>query len=112
MWLITQRGFYSIVQKPGDAELTVRARCKEDFEQIFEILRDIAPRPVIRETPDNDYPYRINLPHQLFAFVVGRMVMNIHYPNFKACAPIERYGIYSRVHRDLQALELEYRLNL
>ena len=38
MWLITPTGFFSIVQKPGDAAantLTVRARVRQDLVMAF-----------------------------------------------------------------------------
>ena len=37
MWLITPTGFFSIVQKPTDAQantLTVRARVRQDLETL------------------------------------------------------------------------------
>jgi len=34
MWLITNFGFFSVVQKPGDDMLTVRSRVKADLEEL------------------------------------------------------------------------------
>lgn len=38
MWVVTDFGFFSVVQKPGDAEagtLTVRARVRGDLEAVL-----------------------------------------------------------------------------
>ncbi len=34
MWLFTKFGFFSVVQKPGEARLTVRARVAADLERL------------------------------------------------------------------------------
>lgn len=34
MWLMTTVGFFSIVRKPGETDLTVRARVRSDLEAL------------------------------------------------------------------------------
>jgi hypothetical protein len=34
MWLVTSVGFFSIVKKPGESDLTVRARARGDLEAL------------------------------------------------------------------------------
>ena len=34
MWLITTAGFYSIVQKSGEKDLTIRSRVRKDLEAL------------------------------------------------------------------------------
>ena len=36
MWLLIPEGFYSIVQKPGETELCVRARDRGDLDRLRE----------------------------------------------------------------------------
>ena len=45
MWLMTNFGFFSFVQKPGDELLTLRSRVKMDLE-------------TLRATPESDCQYR------------------------------------------------------
>ncbi|MBI4704877.1 MAG: hypothetical protein HY744_27550 [Deltaproteobacteria bacterium] len=48
MWLFTSFGFFSVVQKPGEEGLTVRARVRSDLErpreQYLPGLREIRAR--------------------------------------------------------------------
>ena len=36
MWLFTNFGFFSVVQKPGERDLTVRSRLRSDLERLRE----------------------------------------------------------------------------
>jgi hypothetical protein len=81
MWLQTTIGFFSIVQKAGEAHLTVRARARGDLERLRdEYLPELGP---IREGEGTDYRYRATAPHDAVAQAVGRLVTDITYPNFK-----------------------------
>jgi hypothetical protein len=81
MWLMTTIGFFSIVRKPGDAELTVRARAQGDLEALRkEYLPGLGP---IRAGGGTDYPYRARIAADALAAAVARMVADIDYPNFK-----------------------------
>jgi hypothetical protein len=42
MWLATQHGFYSIVQKPA-GQFHVRTRCKQDLENLISLAAIDAP---------------------------------------------------------------------
>ena len=111
MWIMTNEGFYSIVQKPWDREeftLTVRARRREDIEAFLQMAREIITSehhkdlegiPLARETHavnddgegaefiehdlDSDYAWRIRLKSELVAVVLCRFVGRIQYDNFK-----------------------------
>jgi hypothetical protein len=81
MWLQTTLGFFSIVQKAGEAHLTVRARARGDLERLRDgYLPDLGP---IREGEGTDYRYRATATHDAVAQAIGRLVMDITYPNFK-----------------------------
>lgn len=79
MWIFTETGFLSAVQKdPESSILTVRARDKESISNLaanytLEIVR----------TPMADYPYRVEIDKDDFAAWVSREVELIEYNNFK-----------------------------
>lgn len=79
MWLFTETGFLSAVQKdPGKPSLSVRARDKKSLANLakkFELE--------IIKTPFADYPYRVELSKEKFAQWVANEVELIDYSNFK-----------------------------
>lgn len=78
MWLFTKKSFLSIVQhrdKPG--VLLVRARVKGDIERYF-------PEAVVEEGTGTDYQFRAFLPREEVQKVVGDVVRDIDYDNYKA----------------------------
>jgi hypothetical protein len=80
MWLITQHGFYSIVQKePGTFH--VRARERRDLDNL--IRRVPLPDAKIIETPKADYRFRILLGADGLAAVMSFLVNTVDYDNFK-----------------------------
>ena len=81
MWLMTTVGFFSIVRKPGENDLTVRARARGDLEALVrEYLPSSGPIVVGGGT---DYPYRVRVATNVLAQAVARIVEDIDYPNFK-----------------------------
>jgi hypothetical protein len=109
MWLLTTTGFYSIVQKPGGKNLTIRSRVRKDLEA----LRDTYLQNMgeISRTDSADYRYRARVSHAEFAAAAAQMVLDIDYDNFKNnVAKIQghsRAHVYSNVWEDLLALEKE-----
>jgi hypothetical protein len=80
MWLLTTRGFYSVVLHREDSALVlVRARLEDDLLA----LRDLAPGIAPWYDPDADYPWRAELPHDEWAIVVAGLAREIDYDNFK-----------------------------
>ncbi len=77
MWLFTNTGFVSAVSNGKD--LMVRARDKESLEPLMEITKQ-----EITHTPQNDYPYRLVISHEIFAKWVAHMATGITYKNFKS----------------------------
>lgn len=99
MWIFTTTGFYSVVQKPGEMDLTVRARCAADLDH----LRD-RYMPQLSPTlhgGGSDYPYRAHISHPLFAAGLALMAFDITYPNFKdeiyRQHGIRREAVYTKV---------------
>ena len=107
MWILTPSGFFSVVQKEGDALLSVRARVRTDLEELMQsYLPNILP---IQEGGHTDYPYRIFVDHSTWAAALTRIARDIDYPNFKRAVksnqgPI-RSKIYGNVWRELYALQ-------
>lgn len=56
MWLMTRFGFFSVVQKPGETDLTVRARVEADLLALkAAYLPSMGP---ILANAGTDYQYR------------------------------------------------------
>jgi len=84
MWLLTPFGFFSMVQKPGDAPqgtLTVRARVREDLESLR--LRYLPGLGEIRESRSNDYRFRAQAPRCEVSAAMSALVDDLAYSNFK-----------------------------
>ncbi|MGE0432835.1 MAG: hypothetical protein AB7K09_07675 [Planctomycetota bacterium] len=90
MWLFTTVGFFSIVQKPDDADtgtLTVRARRRLDLEKLRdEFVPGLGP---IRETPGADYGFRASVQSADLAAAMADIVKAIDYDNFKSAVGAE-----------------------
>jgi hypothetical protein len=79
MWLATQHGFFSIVQKPA-GQFHVRARCKPDLESLITLTGlDVQ----LHHTPDGDYAWRIVLRQPEVLTVMAALATSIDYSNFK-----------------------------
>jgi len=107
MWLFTTVGFFSVVQKPGETDLTVRARARDDLERLRE-----GYLPELSQTVaggGTDYPYRAKVSHEALARGAAKLVRDVSYPNFKnevaRVADPERAHVYSEVWHALLALE-------
>lgn len=104
MWLVTTRGFYSIVEDFHDRDrLLVRARVREDLEA----LADLVPGLEVEETPDRDYRFRASVTREVWASAAAQLAREIDYPNFKN-AVAERQGVdRAHVYGDVWATLLE-----
>jgi hypothetical protein len=106
MWIMTNSGFYSIVEKEwdkADRTLTVRARRLSDLERFLDIAWSGAGRAVLEARPDHclepgtsvnwnaeieiddkaDYRYRARVDRQGVSEALLRLVVGIDYDNFK-----------------------------
>ena len=79
MWIFTQDGFVSVVDKqevPGT--LVVRARDRRSLEPIAELFEtEIVPSPY------NDYQYRTHLTREQLAEWMTLNIQTLDYDNFK-----------------------------
>lgn len=81
MWLITTVGFFSVVQKEGDDDLTVRTRVASDLDALrARYLPELGPTLAHAGT---DYPFRAKVGHEAMARAVAELVRDIDYANFK-----------------------------
>jgi hypothetical protein len=109
MWLITTTGFYSIVQKSGEKDLTIRARVRKDLEALRDkYLPDLGE---IARNDNTDYRYRAKVSPADLAKAAAQMVRNINYDNFKnTVVKVQghrRSHVYSNVWEGLLVLEKE-----
>lgn len=102
MWLLTDFGFFSVVEKPGDGRdgaLTVRARAREDLEALR--ARYLPELGEIQEGGASDYEYRARVAREPLALAVAQIVRGIDYANFKSTVGArqghERAAVYGRV---------------
>lgn len=110
MWLLTTFGFFSIVQKTkdrGTEVLTVRARVRADLEKLRD--RYLPGLGEIVSSPEHDYAFRALVDRQELAGAIGRILMDIDYPNFKSAVAQEagyaREQVYDDVWEALLALQ-------
>lgn len=110
MWLITDRGFYSVVDK-GDREgyLCVRARVRTDLENLFELESLAGYADDVIETDNSDYRFRVYFRREDWVTASAELARQIDYPNFKSAVG-ERQGrdrahTYMKVWDDLNKLQ-------
>jgi hypothetical protein len=106
MWLMTTVGFFSIVRKRAETDLTVRARVRGDLEALQKkYLSSLGP---ITAGGGTDYPYRARIASKALAAAVARMVEDIDYANFKDTAAArqgpERADVYGKIWSTLRKL--------
>lgn len=79
MWLFTETGFISAVTHWDNPEvIVVRSR---DYDSLLPIA-DYAEE-VIKHTPENDYPVRVEVHREVFAQWVAEQATNMTYTNYK-----------------------------
>jgi hypothetical protein len=82
MWLFTPFGFFSIVQKPGDPSLTIRARVREDLDALRE--RYLPSLSATIAKAGTDYPWRATATHEATGEAMAALVRDLDYGNFKS----------------------------
>lgn len=109
MWLLTNFGFFSIVQKPDDepaGTLTVRSRVKSDLEALRE--KYLPSMGTIVAHAGSDYKYRAKVSREALAIAMLRIALDLNYSNFKTSVAKtqghERADIYHQVWNILHAL--------
>ena len=104
MWVMTTRGFYSVVEDREDARfLLVRARVRSDLDHLRELLPDLRPW----HDPAADYAWRARVERREWAFALGMMAGEIHYPNFKNAVAEQQGRERSRVYGHVWSVLLD-----
>ena len=104
MWLVTTRGFYSVVEDFHDRDrLLVRARVREDLVA----LADLVPELEGEETPERDYRFRASVPRDVWSAAAAQLVRQIDYPNFKNAVAARQGVDRAHVYGDVWATLLE-----
>lgn len=99
MWLMTDFGFFSIVKKEGEMNLTVRSRVKQDLLNLKEHY--LPAIGVIEESEYADYRYRVRVPRELFAEALKAIALDIDYPNFKNSVAQKQGKARARTYEDV-----------
>lgn len=104
MWIATNKGWLSIVRhRDKEHTLLVRARNKNHIESIFEDAE-------VYEDANADYPYRADIHLYTVGTVIGDLLMNINYDNFKASVDDYHYHLaLTEVWDDMYRYGRQYR---
>jgi hypothetical protein len=108
MWLATQCGFYSIVQKAEDTYF-VRARIRQDLVNLVEMLEI---ETEVLEWAQADYRFRIIIDLEVLLEIMVQLAGSIDYPNFNARIyqreeQSHKLGAYHTMWSALSALQSE-----
>lgn len=107
MWIFTPIGFFSVVQKPGQSVLTVRARVAGDLDRLREAYLPELSATICQG--GTDYPFRATISHGDFARGLTKIAGDIRYGNFKEevarTMGREREAVYHKVWSVLAELE-------
>lgn len=103
MWIMTTRGFYSVVEHRDDSsKVMVRARCKKDIDALSELLPSAEPF----ELQTSDYAWRVVVPRAEWIEALTEMSKQIDYDNFKnAVSSPKHHDAYMNVWSDLLVLD-------
>jgi ADP-ribose pyrophosphatase YjhB (NUDIX family) len=102
MWVITNFGFFSVVQKPDDAAgdtVTIRARVKSDLEALRQ--KYLPQLGNILQDAGIDYKYRAKALRLDFANALHHIVLNIDYSNFKDSVAKQQGSARSHLYHNL-----------
>lgn len=110
MWIFTNFGFFSIVQKPEDVDenmLTVRSRTREDIENF--VAEFSHPVKIIIDN-HADYLYRVRAKKEDVQNILFKSVGDIHYNNFKN--EVAKSQGVRRAHKYHKVWDVMYKIQL
>lgn len=102
MWLITNFGFFSVVQKTGEEKLTLRARALADLENLK--ARYLTELGEIIRGGGTDYQYRVKVSREEFGEAAKKIAMDIDYSNFKNSVAKKQGHKRAGIYHDLWSL--------
>lgn len=103
MWIMTTRGFYSVVEHREDPDkVMVRARCKEDIDALSKLI----PSAELFELSTSDYAWRVVVSRDQWIDALTEMSHQVDYDNFKnAVESVKHHDAYMNVWADLLVLD-------
>jgi len=105
MWILSDRGFVSIVEDRQDpGRLLVRARREGDLEAFLDCLPDLRPEDKPVHTPDADYAWRVSLPRPMVSATLVKLASEVDYDNFKDAVAARQGYSRSRLYHDVWAI--------
>jgi hypothetical protein len=107
MWVLTPRGFFSVVQDRDDAcRLLVRTRVRADLDSLRDLLRRLEPV----HGRGSDYPWRAWVDRSDWTQALATMCAEIDYGNFKKAVTEREGGTRSLIYGDVWLIlrELEH----
>jgi hypothetical protein len=112
MWILTNIGFFSIIEIPDDNDrkcVTIRARAKSDLEALKQLYLPDMGR--ISESDHTDYKFRARAFKRDLAKAMNFLVDGINYPNFKGeiyeVQGRHRAALYDQIWRSLYQMQSE-----
>ena len=106
MWICTPIGFFSVVQKPAEQHLTIRARVAQDLTRLRENYLPELGKTI--SGAGTDYAHRAHCSHKQWGEALAKMAGDIDYSNFKGhikrTQGASRANIYSGVWSQLWEL--------
>jgi len=101
MWLITNFGFFSVVRKSGEAQLTVRSRSRRDLERLrHKYLPQLGE---IVEGEGTDYRFRARVSREELGEAMKKIPLDIDYSNFKSSVAREQGHGRAQIYHDVWA---------
>jgi len=109
MWLFTRYGFFSVSCPDWDRDkLQVRARCKRHLAELQNRFPHLVPFP-IRESPNNDYRYRMIVPNDVWVETVSMLAKEQTWSNFKTeAARFQNDKAYDHALHEIWSLMYEH----
>jgi hypothetical protein len=86
MWLATEIGWFSVVidSQHGDDRMLIRARCKADIYNLFDLYRrDLTSMEPPTSDESRDYRWRMSISRREWISLAAKLASNIDYSNFK-----------------------------
>ena len=110
MWIVTDRGFYSVVDKGRpEGTLCVRSRVRQDLVNLCELESLVEYSGSIKENEFSDYRFRIFVKREDWVAAAADLAGRIDYDNFKNAVADrqghDRASFYSKVWSILYGLQ-------
>lgn len=113
MWLFTNFGFFSIVQKGTPDRLTIRGRSRQDLETLvrrYGSLLGVGPEAIV-DSPAGDYCCRVGVDKADFSAAMAAIAADIDYSNFKDSVHQEQGHDRAHIYMDVWSTMYEFQLS-